>query len=151
MHSQSWRRPRLLATTAAVLAALALARPTLALAAPAYPPAVVPAGGIWQIAGLVNVGEPTIRVVYDQNYPGAYDRAIATVAYLQGRYSYLPQPGQTTGLQEVGYTAHLNGIQLQLYSNSAFVAGEYVQLFADAGLPLSLCTPTVSGCPGSGT
>jgi hypothetical protein len=107
-----------------------------------------PAQHIWQVAGMVNLGEPTLRVVYDTSVPGSRDRALSAVSYLQGRYSSLPQPGSTAGLTEVGYSQYIDGLQVKLYSNSPFVAGQYTQLLADAGLPLTLCNPSTYGCPG---
>src|SRR5689334_7332767 len=62
----------------------------------------------WQVAGIVNIGEPSIRVVYDTSVPGSYQQAMATVRTWQSNYSNLQQPGVTTGLREVGYTAHYN-------------------------------------------
>jgi hypothetical protein len=92
--------------------------------------------GNWQVAGLVNIGEPTLRVVYDASVPGAYQQAMATVYEFQAQAPSLPQPGVTTGLREVGYTAHYNGVQIQVYSNLPSVSVTASTAFAQAGIPL---------------
>jgi hypothetical protein len=33
-------------------------------------------GEIWQVAGLVNFGKPTVRAVYDETVPGANTSAV---------------------------------------------------------------------------
>jgi hypothetical protein len=58
--------------------------------------------GNWQVAGLVNIGEPTLRIVYDQSVPGAYQAATAIVSEFRAKFPNLQQPGVTTGLREVG-------------------------------------------------
>lgn len=92
--------------------------------------------GTWQVAGIVNAGEPSIRVVYDQTVPGAYQTAMSTVYSFQSSFSYLPQPGVTTGLREIGYTAHYDGVQVQVYSNSPVISSAASAAFAQAGIPL---------------
>jgi hypothetical protein len=90
----------------------------------------------WQVAGIVNIGEPSIRVVYDTSVPGSYQQALATVRAWQSNYSDLQQPGVTTGLREVGYTAHYNGVQVQVFSNLPSVSAAASTAFAQAGTPL---------------
>jgi hypothetical protein len=46
--------------------------------------------------------EPTLRIVYDQSVPGAYQAAMATVSEFRAKFPNLQQPGVTTGLREVG-------------------------------------------------
>ncbi|HEY1295754.1 MAG TPA: hypothetical protein VGJ60_21980 [Chloroflexota bacterium] len=92
--------------------------------------------GSWQVAGIVNAGEPSIRVVYDQTVPGAYQTAMATMYGFQSSFSNLPQPGVTTGLREIGYTAHYDGVQIQVYSNSPVLSSAAATAFAQAGIPL---------------
>jgi hypothetical protein len=92
--------------------------------------------GTWQVAGIVNAGEPSFRVVYDQSVPGAYQSAMATVYQFQAAFPTLPQPGVTTGLREVGYTAHYDGVQIQVYSNLPSVSVTASTAFAQAGIPL---------------
>ena len=138
---------------AAILAAVQLAPAANAAPAPgaiapwtyAYPTRYTPTGvpeyglvgqGTWQVAGIVNAGEPSIRVVYDQTVPGAYQLAMQTVYQFQNSFNYLAQPGVTTGLREVGYTAHYDGVQVQVYSNSPVMAGATSTAFAQAGVPL---------------
>ena len=41
----------------------------------------------WQVAGIVNIGEPSIRVVYDTSVPGSYQQAMTTVRSWQSNYS----------------------------------------------------------------
>ena len=90
----------------------------------------------WQVAGIVNIGEPSIRIVYDTSVPGAYMKALAMVNTWQSNYLYLPQPGVTTGLREVGYTAHYDGVQIQVYSNLPALSAAATTAFAQAGMPL---------------
>jgi hypothetical protein len=92
--------------------------------------------GTWQVAGIVNAGEPSIRVVYDQTVPGAYQTAMQTVYQFQNSFNYVAQPGVTTGMREIGYTAHYDGVQVQVYSNSPTIAGAVSTAFAQAGVPL---------------
>jgi hypothetical protein len=40
---------------------------------------------VGQVAGLVNFGEPTVRVVYDETVPGANTSAAQLVAALQAQ------------------------------------------------------------------
>jgi len=94
--------------------------------------------GSWQVAGIVNAGEPSIRVVYDQTVTGAYQLAMQTVYQFQNSFYYLAQPGVTTGLHELGYTAHYDGVQVQVYSNSPVMAEAASTAFAQAGIPLIL-------------
>ena len=54
--------------------------------------------GDWQVAGMVNLGEPTMRVVYDASVPGARNLAMSVVNTDAAEYSYLPQPGVRDGL-----------------------------------------------------
>jgi hypothetical protein len=139
--------------SAAILAAVQLAPVANAAAAPgaiapwtyAYPTRYTPSGvpeyglvgqGTWQVAGIVNAGEPSIRIVYDQTVPGAYQLAMQTVYQFQNSFNYLPQPGVTTGLHEIGYTAHYDGVQVQVYSDSPVMAGATSTAFAQAGVPL---------------
>jgi hypothetical protein len=76
-------------------------------------------GEIWHVAGLVNFGEPTVGVVYDETMPGANTSAGQLVAALQAqmRQQGTSQPGVTTGLSEAGDTAHYkraaSGLQRQ--------------------------------------
>jgi hypothetical protein len=90
----------------------------------------------WQVAGIVNIGEPSIRIVYDTSVPGSYSRAMQAVRSWQSNYSNLQQPGVTTGLREVGYTAHYDGVQVQVYSNLPSVSAAASTAFAQAGTPL---------------
>jgi hypothetical protein len=90
----------------------------------------------WQVAGIVNIGEPSIRVVYDTSVPGSYQQALATVRAWQSNYSNLQQPGVTSDLKEVGYTAHYNGVQVQVFSNRPSVSVAAATAFAQAGTPL---------------
>ena len=92
--------------------------------------------GVWQVAGIVNAGEPSIRVVYDQTVPGAYQTAMSTVYSFQSSFANLPQPGVTTGLREIGYTAHYDGVQVQVYSNNPIISSAAATAFAQAGIPL---------------
>jgi hypothetical protein len=92
--------------------------------------------GNWQVAGLVNIGEPTLRIVYDQSVPGAYQAAMATVSEFQADFPTLPQPGVTTGLHEVGYSAHYDGVQVQAYSDSPALAGTASTALEKAGISL---------------
>jgi hypothetical protein len=92
--------------------------------------------GSWQEAGMVNLGEPTMRVVYDSSVPGAYALAQSIVAIDQAQYNYLPQPGVRSGLPEVGYSAHINGVQIQLYGNNPNIDQSVRNLWASNGWPL---------------
>ncbi len=93
---------------------------------------------IWQVAGLVNFGEPTVRVVYDQTVPGAQATANQLVVSMQAqmRQQGYNQPGVTTGLSEVADTAHYNGVQLQVYGDNASVDGMLLNTFAAYGMPI---------------
>jgi len=106
-----------------------------------YDPEGVPEYGLfghgqWQVAGVVNAGEPSLRVVYDQTVPGAYQSAIQTVYAMQADFPGVPQPGVTTGLREIGYTAHYDGVQIQVYSNVPQVSVAAATAFAQMGIPL---------------
>ena len=92
--------------------------------------------GQWQVAGLVNMGEPTIRIVYDQTVPGAYAAAMSDVYQLESVYPTLQQPGVTTGLREVGYSAQYNGVQVQVWGNNPSIDTGVTSSLAQAGLPL---------------
>jgi hypothetical protein len=39
-------------------------------------------------------------------------------------------------MREVGYTAHYDGVQVQVYSNNPYIAAQTSQAFANAGVPL---------------
>ena len=135
-------------------AALVAAHPNSASAASAvsgsavYPPTRYTPGGVpeyglvgqgtWQVAGIVNLGEPSLRIVYDETVPGARDRALSCYYQLTGTLYELPQPGITTGLRQVGYSAHYDGVQFQLWGSNAYVDQQYANLFAAYGLPLIL-------------
>ncbi|MBV9359362.1 MAG: hypothetical protein JO023_27950 [Chloroflexi bacterium] len=95
-------------------------------------------GEVWQVAGLVNFGEPTVRVVYDQTVPGAQAAAdqLVTAMQAQMRQQGYNQPGVTTGLSEVGDTAHYNGVQLQVYSDTPGIDRMVLTTFAGYGMPI---------------
>jgi hypothetical protein len=92
--------------------------------------------------------------VYDASFPdgGAPRRAARIMDMLQGRVPVLSQPGVVNGLFEVAYSAHIGGVQLQLYSGAKTMAADdnvlATQLFRDAGLPIARCAPKISYCPG---
>ena len=92
--------------------------------------------GDWQVAGIVNAGEPSFRIVYDKSVPTAYQTAMATVSELQADFPSLQQPGVTTGLKEVGYSAHYDGVQVQAYSESPALPGTAAASLAKAGISL---------------
>jgi hypothetical protein len=92
--------------------------------------------GIWQVAGLVNMGEPTMRIVYDQTVPGAYATAMSDVYQMEAASPTLQQPGVTTGLREVGYSAQYNGVQYQVWGNNAYIDSATTSAMAQAGMPL---------------
>ena len=92
--------------------------------------------GSWQVAGLVNMGEPTMRIVYDQTVPGAQARAMSDVYQMQADYPYVQQPGVTTGLREVGYSAHYDGVQFQVCGDNPYIDSQVSANMAAAGLPL---------------
>jgi hypothetical protein len=92
-----------------------------------YSPAGVPeygrvGGEQYTVAGIVNAGEPSIRVVYDETIPGTQQIAMTTLAAIQSHYAMYPQPGITDGLREAAYTAHFDGVQVQVYSNAPIAA-----------------------------
>jgi hypothetical protein len=91
--------------------------------------------GTWQEAGIANAGEPSIRIVYDETVPGAREYANAMVNDLlsAGRSTGLREPGSRDGLNEVGYTAHYDGVQAQVYSNSPYVGQQLLDFFAQHG------------------
>ncbi len=93
---------------------------------------------VWQVAGLVNFGEPTVRVVYDETVPGAKAAAAQFVTAMQAemRQQGYNQPGVTTGLSEVGDTAHYNGVQLQVYSDTPSMDRMVLAIFAGYGMPI---------------
>jgi hypothetical protein len=95
-------------------------------------------GEIWQVAGLVNFGEPTVRVVYDETVPGAKAAADQLVASMQAQMRQLGynQPGVTTGLAEIADTAHYNGVQLQVYSDTPTPDRVVLNTFAGYGMPI---------------
>jgi hypothetical protein len=157
MHFHPGRPLTFVAFAAPAAAALLLAIPAVTSAAPLYPSAAPAASsvprygqvgqGVWQVASIVNVGEPSLRIVYDQTLPGAYQSAMAAVYGVQSAFPTLSQPGTTGGLREIGYSAQVNGVQVQLYGTGSFVDGAWSQALTDHGLPLIPCTPAVEGCP----
>src|SRR3569833_1243431 len=111
----------------------------------------------WSLAGDVNVGDPTLRIVYDTNYPGARTRALSLTSQLQGRFaSYgYAQPGVISGLTEIGYSDHIAGVQIQLYGDPAepgtndFYLGSLSDALAPYGFTMYGCWETYpSVCPG---
>jgi hypothetical protein len=95
--------------------------------------------GVWQEAAVVNIGDPSIRIVYDQTVPGAHDQAMAYYNQLAAAMYSESQPGVTTGLQEVAHTADFDGVQFQLYdhNNSAgaqWADQQYIKIFASYGI-----------------
>ena len=68
--------------------------------------------------------------------PGARDRALSNYYQLTGALYHVSQPGVTTGLRQVGYSAHYDGVQFQLWGSNAYIDQQYVDLFAASGLPL---------------
>jgi hypothetical protein len=123
--------------------------------APSQVPATAVRGGAdWQVAGYVNIGEPTIRVAYDPMFPDgrAIVRASRIISILQSRVPQLRQPGRIDGLPEVAYSARIGGVQLQLYSDTGTMAAAHdvfaTHLFRDAGLPIARCAPSIASCPG---
>ena len=93
--------------------------------------------GQWQVAGLINFGEPTVRVVYDQTVPGAQSQAQQLVLVLQStmRSNGYSQPGSIAGLTEVGYTAHYDGVQLQVFGDNPGIDQFLINTFAAYGMP----------------
>lgn len=141
------------AVAAAASIAAVMALPITASAAPAnptpiyssYPTRISESGvpeygrvgqGVWQVAGLVNMGEPTMRIVYDQTVPGAQASAMSDVYQLQSSFSTVPQPGTTSGLREVGYSAHYDGVQFQVWGNNTYIDSQVSTAMAQAGMPL---------------
>jgi hypothetical protein len=95
-------------------------------AAPVLAESAAPDAADWQVAGYVNLGEPTVRVVYDATFPDgqAAGWAARLLEMLQARVPGLHQPGVTDGLPEVAYWAHIGGVQLQLYSASSSITAD---------------------------
>ena len=60
---------------------------------------------------------------------------------------YLPQPGITTGLREVGHTAHYDGVQIQVYSNDQYPAAAICAIFDVCGIPLIPAETSTSELP----
>jgi hypothetical protein len=144
---------RIAGVAAAVIAATFAATSSVAAApapnsaSPSYygPTSYSPAGvpqyglvgqGVWQVAGIVNAGEPSIRIVYDQTVPGARDRAMSYYYQFTSTLYQFSQPGIVTGLRQVGYTAHYDGVQVQLWGDNPYIDQQYVDSFAAAGIPL---------------
>jgi hypothetical protein len=144
---------RLAAAAAFVSLAALAAFPIAASAAPANPQATyypyptrysesgVPeyglvGQGVWQVAGIVNMGEPSMRIVYDDTVPGARERASGAYYQLSGQMYQLSQPGTTAGLREVGYSAHYDGVQFQVWGNNPYIDSQVTRDMAEAGLPL---------------
>jgi hypothetical protein len=105
-----------------------------------YSPSGVPeygrvGGENYAVAGIINAGEPSIRVVYDDAIPGAHESAMSTLVALQASFAGFPQPGVIDGLHEVAYTAHYDGVQAQVYS-AVGVSPAVSQAFNTNGLPL---------------
>ena len=92
--------------------------------------------GPWQVAGIVNLGEPSMRIVYDQSVPGARDRALAVYYQMTGELYSLGQPGVTTGLSQVGYSAHYDGVQMQLWGNNPYIDEQFMAAAAAYCMPL---------------
>jgi hypothetical protein len=95
--------------------------------------------GVWQEAAVVNLGDPSIRIVYDQTIPGAHDQAMAYYNQLAAAIYAQSQPGVTTGLQEVAHTANFEGVQFQLYDNTNAAGAQwadqqYIKIFASYGI-----------------
>ena len=61
---------------------------------------------------------------------------MATVSEFQADFLMLPQPGVTTGLHEVGYSAHYDGVQVQVYSESSVLTDTISAALKNAGIPL---------------
>jgi hypothetical protein len=91
--------------------------------------------GDWHEAGLINWGEPTVRVVYDASVPGSYATAMGYINRwtAQERTAGFPQPGTRDGLREVGYTAHYSGVQVQVYGNNPSIDQGLLNTFAAEG------------------
>jgi hypothetical protein len=101
----------------------------------------------WEVAGLVNLGEPTLRVVYDTSVFGSRGRAQGLVRDLQNQFWYLDQPGTTAGLMQVAYSDHIDGVQIQLYSNNAYTGARLFTLFESYGINMTGCWEKPSACP----
>jgi hypothetical protein len=67
---------------------------------------------------------------------GAYQAAMATMSRFQAKSSTLPQPSVTTGLPEVGYSAHYDGVQVQVYSDGPVLTGAAFTALEKAGISL---------------
>jgi hypothetical protein len=117
----------------------------LVLAAAA--PAAAQTSGGWQVAGLVNIGEPTLRVVYDTNVPGSRVRALEIVSTMRSEFWYMSQPGSIAGLMQVGYSDHYGGVQIQLYSNNPYIGMELFNLFEWYGINMTGCWENPTVCP----
>src|SRR5262249_9618375 len=85
----------------ATVPASADAAPAAPVSAAGYPTRYTESGvpeyglvgqGIWQVAGIVNVGEPSVRIVYDQTVPGAHDRAMSAYYQMTSQLYQLQQP-----------------------------------------------------------
>jgi hypothetical protein len=94
--------------------------------------------GVWQEAAIVNMGDPSIRIIYDQTVPGAHDRAMSDYYQLAAAMSSDSQPGVTTDLHEVAHTAYYDGVQLQLFDHNSAGAQwadpQYIKLLATYGI-----------------
>lgn len=102
---------------------------------------------IWKVAGIVNIGEPSIRVVYDTSVGGSATRASDVVNLLKNQYRALPQPGVIQGLKEVAYSAHVEGVQIQLWG-TPYLDDSYYRALQKAGIPMTPCAQTPAVCPG---
>ena len=101
----------------------------------------------WQVAGLVNIGEPTLRIVYDTSIYGSRARALQLVHSFQNEFWYLEQPGSTAGLMQVGYSDHMLGVQIQLYSDSSYIGMQVFNLFEWYGINMTGCWENPKVCP----
>jgi hypothetical protein len=94
--------------------------------------------GVWQEAAVVNMGDPSIRIVYDQTVPGAHDQAMTYYYQLAAAMSSASQPGVTTGLHEVAHTAQFDGVQFQLYDGNSpgaqWADKQYITVLAGYGI-----------------
>jgi hypothetical protein len=115
----------------------------------AFAPAVAQAEpDSWQVAGVVSLGEPQLRIVYDANTPGARLTALRMVRQMQADLWYYGQPGSTFGKLEAAYSDHLSGIQLQVYTNDRYSALASHDVFEAYGINMTGCWETPGVCPG---
>ena len=61
---------------------------------------------------------------------------MSDVYQLESVYPTLQQPGVTTGLRAVGYSAQYNGVQVQVWGNNPAIDTGETSSLAQAGLPL---------------